>query len=75
MRLIPAVNVHPMRLLNKEIQARKVHIAEFQNWINTGRDVTPEMAEQLERDLGIGKSFWLNLQSNYDQIERIKRER
>lgn len=71
------VNVHPGRVLKRELQARGIKQKDFASEIgmqpthlsallNGKRSVSNETASRLERSLGIDAYFWLNLQAKYD---------
>ena len=57
--------IHPGETL-REIMVNKIH-EDIVDVLNYKKDITPSLAVALEKLLGVDKSFWLNLQANYDK--------
>ena len=80
--VIPAFAIHPGEHIKDEIEARALNQKEFAlqmgvsidtlNQLFKGkRDITPELAQNLENALGIKAEFWLNLQMDFE-IDTIR---
>jgi addiction module HigA family antidote len=76
---------HPGRLLNRELEARKlsanrlaldigVPSGRITDIINGRRSITADTAVRLGRYFGNGARFWLDLQSQYE-IAVVERDR
>ena len=76
---VPTHALHPGRQLGEELEARGVSVERFarslpcaltaiQAVLAEQQPITSELANAIERALGIDAQFWLNLQSLYDQV-------
>lgn len=82
--LIPAISTHPGEVLKDELDSRNVKQKEFARDIGTSptvlneilkgkRNITADVALQLEARLDIPADFWMKLQSQHDlDLARIK---
>jgi plasmid maintenance system antidote protein VapI len=78
----PAEVFHPGALLKEELRARRLYPVQFlsqlpQRMYGEGlrllqqrAPVSEEMADALERILGVSAQFWLNLQAAFDEWRR-----
>lgn len=69
-------NIHPSEILIGELQAREIDIRAFLNEYPILKTVvgkqgtfTQEIADVLERTLGITADFWLAMQKDFDSYE------
>ena len=81
---IPFEATHPGEILKEELRERGIKQEEFAKLINVApsqlnelikgkRDISEDIAIQLERQLGISTQLWMNLQNNYtSDIQAIK---
>lgn len=76
---VPTHALHPGRQLGEELDARGISAKQFASGLQCApgaieavlaerQPMTSELANAVERALGIDAQFWLNLQSLYDQI-------
>lgn len=79
---IPHIAIHPGFFLKEELVSREISQSEFAHdidmpktmlseIINEKRSVTPEIALNFEKVLGIPAKFWLDFQSSYD-IDKVR---
>lgn len=81
-RAIPHIAIHPGFFLKEELVSREISQTEFAHdidmpktvlseIINEKRSVTPDIAVNFEKVLGISAKFWLDFQSSYD-IDKVR---
>jgi len=73
----PFATAHPTEIIKDEIKARGMTKKEFAERMGMqqsnvsrllkGEDITPKTAERLEQAFGISASYWLNMQTVYNQ--------
>lgn len=75
--ITPFRAVHPGGILKEELEARGIKQKDFAGQIGMQpthlnalikgkRNISPDVADRLERELGIPASFWMSLQSSYE---------
>ncbi len=75
-KLIPAFAVHPGEILREELKERGIKQKDFSKQIGVQathlnevikgkRNINADLAQKLERNLGISFQTWMNLQNNY----------
>jgi len=74
---IPGAAHYPGEFIKDEIEARELNQKDFARQMGVSidtlnqlfkgkRDITPELAQNLENALGIKAEFWLNLQMDFE---------
>jgi len=80
--ITPFKAVHPGGILKEELEARGIKQKDFacqigmqpthlNALIKGKRNVSPDVADKLERELGIPASFWMSLQSSYELDRKV----
>ena len=78
----PFKAVHPGGILKEELEARGIKQKDFacqigmqpthlNALIKGKRNISPDVADKLERELGIPASFWMSLQSSYELDRKV----
>lgn len=76
-KIVPFIAVAPGATLKEELVARSIKQKDFamaigmqathlSELIKGKRDITPQIADALERELGIKAKFWIKLQAEYE---------
>ena len=80
--ITPFKAVHPGGILKEELEARGIKQKDFacqigmqpthlNALIKGKRNISPDVADKLERELGIPASFWMSLQSSYELDRKV----
>ena len=84
--IVPYTPIHPGSILKEELKARKIRHEDFANQtgmqahdlnalLNGRRDISAEIASELENTLGIPSVEWLSMQASYDHDRKTIAER